>query len=478
MILMSDTAVHAEDLFNTVVPNGMCIGCGACAAFDPGIDVRLDESGRYIAVSSSADFSASSVANRVCPFSNASLDENELSSSLFGDSTPYDSYAGSYLASYAGWVAEGDYRSTGSSGGLVSWLLVELLEQDLVDYVVHVAPRESIESEQPLFNYVIATTASDVRRGPKSQYYPVEMSGVIGEIISRPGRYAVVGIPCFVKALRLAARESALLNERLTFAVGLVCGHLKSTAFAELAGWESGILPTDLESIDFRTKLPDRSASSYGVTVSGSRAGESVTVTRPSAELYGSNWGHGLFKYKACDFCDDVVGETADISIGDAWLKEYEWDSEGTNIVVVRTDSMKAVIDGAVRSGRLSLEQIPIEKVQESQAGGFRHRRDGLGYRLLLEDQAGRWRPGKRVEPSDSGLSRKFRRILELRVNIAEKSHIAFQAAKQKQDLPGFFSEMEQLIQPYDRINRSQVRSLLGKIKRAVLFLPRKLRGS
>ncbi len=218
---MSDTQTIKAGLFDTVVPNGMCIGCGACAAFDPAIDVKLNDKGQYVAVLSD-ELSSGSIVNRVCPFSGDTADEDELSAELFDSSTLVDPYAGSYLASYAGWVNEGAYRSAGSSGGLVSWLLVELLEQDVVDYVVHVAPQASVDAEQGLFNYVVASTAIDVKKGPKSQYYPVEMSGVISQMLSKPGRYAVVGIPCFVKAIRLAARESAVLDERLTVAVGLV----------------------------------------------------------------------------------------------------------------------------------------------------------------------------------------------------------------------------------------------------------------
>lgn len=40
--------------------------------------------------------------------------------------------------------------------------------------------------------------------------------------------------------------------------------------------------------------------------------------------------------YKACDFCDDVFAETADIALGDAWLPEYVQDGNGTNVVVTR----------------------------------------------------------------------------------------------------------------------------------------------
>ena len=30
-----------------------------------------------------------------------------------------------------------------------------------------------------------------------------------------------------------------------------------------------------------------------------------------------------MLKYKACDFCDDVFGEVADVVFGDAWVEKY-----------------------------------------------------------------------------------------------------------------------------------------------------------
>jgi coenzyme F420-reducing hydrogenase beta subunit len=296
------------------------------------------------------------------------------------------------------------------------------------------------------------------------------MSGVISEMLKRPGRYAVVGIPCFIKAIRLSSRESSVLRERLAFSISIVCGHLKSTAFAESFAWQCGVAPGELKAIDFRTKLHDRPANSYAVTVSGIRDGHPTSVTKPTSELFGANWGHGFFKYKACDFCDDVVGETADISFGDAWLPEYESDSAGTNVVVVRSRVLNTLLTNAEGEGRLHLESISAEKVHESQSGGFRHRRDGLSYRLFLEDQAGRWRPSKRVKPSEEHLTWKLKKIYKYRYMMGQLSHTAFSEAKAKGNLAVFLHIMKPIIKQYDNIyRRSYFFRILGRIKRITL---------
>jgi coenzyme F420-reducing hydrogenase beta subunit len=467
---MTPSEVPATDLFGTVIKNGCCIGCGACAVFDSEIRIRLDEFGRYVATRPAGSSAIAPAAARVCPFADGVPDENALGREVLGQDIPFDPHVGHHVASYAGWVVESDFRTQGSSGGLASWLLVELLARGLVDHVVHVAPQPAPTAGAPLFRFAISSTPGEVRAKAKSRYYPVEMSGVITEMLQRPGRYAVVGIPCFIKALRLTCRESAVLKERVAFTVGIVCGHLKSTAFAEMFAWQCDIAPTELRAIDFRTKLPDRPASSYAVTVLGKRHGQAITVTKPTSELFGSNWGHGFFKYKACDFCDDVVGETADISIGDAWLPEYISDSAGTNVVVVRSEILNSILAGAVGERRLHLDSIPVEKVVASQAGGFRHRRDGLAYRLFLEDQVGRWRPTKRVVPSSTHLTPKLREIYRLRYEMGQASHAAFAIAKTKQDFGVFSEAMKQLTSRYDwHYRRPFPLRVFGKIRRTLL---------
>lgn len=453
-----------------VIEGGYCIGCGICAALDTSIRMERDKMGRIVAVvpkshtpSIEAEFS--------CPFTDGNLNEDEIASQLFQrQDAAYNLFTGFYISSFAGWVEEGRYRRNGSSGGMANWLLCELLQRNLIDSVIHVAelpPQSDMLNASPLFGFRVSTTIQEVQAQSKSRYYPVEMSGVIRYMLEKPGRYAVIGLPCFCKALRLAGRQSPILLSRLAFVIGIVCGHLKSSAFAELLALQCGVEPEEIHAIDFRTKLDNRSAANYGLTVEGISAGQLIKCTRPMEGLLGSNWGHGFFKYKACEFCDDVLAETADIAFGDAWLPEYEADSRGTNVIIVRNSRLLELLDKASLAGRLHLESISVERVVESQAGGLRHRREGLAYRLWLQDRAGHWRPNKRVKASSKHLSRKQRRIYRLRYELGQASHDAFAEAKKRGGLGYFVQSMAPLVHHYDNQYRSFfVLRLFKKIRR------------
>ena len=81
------------------------------------------------------------------------------------------------------------------------------------------------------------------------------------------------------------------------------------------------------------------------------------------------DWGLGYFKPKACDWCDDIVGELADVSSGDAWLPGYVKDPGGNNIVIVRSPEIHEIISSGIEHGELSFSNGTVEDVVLSQSG-------------------------------------------------------------------------------------------------------------
>ena len=440
----------AAGTLSDVIEGGYCIGCGACAALDSSISMGFDDTLRLQARLSDG-CTPNPAAVQACPFTGDGPDEDALAREVFTDpGIVEDGRIGQHLACFAGWAEEGDLRLRGSSGGIGTWLQQELLARGLVDAVLNVAPQDG--QAGPLFSFTIARTPDQVGSNARTRYYPVEMSGVIRHVFDHPGRYAAIGTPCFAKALRLAARQSPELRERLPFVLGIVCGHLKTAAFAQALAWQCGIEPDGVQSIDFRAKLEGRAASRYGVSVTGARIGGAGTgtVTRPMEGLIGANWGHGLFKYKACEFCDDVLAETADAVVGDAWLPAYDGDHRGANLVIVRNPVLLAMLTEARDAGRLHLEDLTPDAVAQSQAGGLRHRREGLAHRLWLTDRAGLWRPRKRVAAARRHLSPSMRRIHAARYALGQASHSAWQAARAAGDPALFAASMGPMIAAYD----------------------------
>lgn len=459
-------------LFDTVVEGGYCIGCGACASLAGSpIEIALDGYGRLQATRSESAHSSDTIGNvlAVCPFGDIVPDESKIGGKWFGRDCRYDQKIGYHLATYAGYVVEGKYREAGSSGGMGTWIVDELLRRKIVDGVIHVKSCEPCSEDPLLFKYRISSSSQEIRNGCKSRYYPIEMSKVIPIVRDRPGRYVFVGIPCYVKAVRLIMDHDELIRNRIVYCIALVCGHLKSAAFADMLAWQCGVKPGNLRSIDFRKKLPNRKANDYGIEIAGDREGEVVRHEARVRDLHGTDWGMGLFKYQACDYCDDVVGETADLSVGDAWLTRFISDAGGTNVVVIRNRQLREVIEDGHTDGRLHLEAISAEEVAESQSAGFRHRRDGLGYRLHLLDRKSKWRPKKRVRPKSYLFCPWFRVKHLLRMEMARCSHEAFKRAVAQDDFGAYVAAMDRWIRPYQFVLRSR-NQIVRWIRRCVAF--------
>lgn len=449
-----------------VVDRGWCIGCGACAALaDSPLTMELDEHGRYRPVLRDVELlQHEGDYLEVCPFT-ASTNEDEIASTLVADQAENDERLGRFRELGAGHVAIDAYRTNASSGGMTTWFVATLLRRDLVDAVLHVHPGHD---SGELFGYSVSRTLEEVTAGAKTRYHPVEMSDVLPIVREQPGRYAIVGLPCFIKAVRLLQRSDAVIRERIRYCVGLVCGHLKSRGFAEALAWELGIPPEELAGIDFRQKS-DRAADDYDVVAVG-RDGE--TRRAPSASLFASDWGLGMFKYPACDLCDDVTAETADISFGDAWLPDYAGDPRGANIYLARSSAALDVMHQ--HRDELSVAPLTPDEVARSQAAGLRHRREGLAHRLTQRIRQGQPVPKKRVSPS-SGISPQRTTIYDLRSAFIPLVDQAFAEAKARSSFRVFRARLRPAVRRYRKAYEVGVpwrRRLKNRAKRLFPWLP------
>ncbi|TWA21273.1 Coenzyme F420 hydrogenase/dehydrogenase, beta subunit C-terminal domain [Sinorhizobium medicae] len=445
-----------------MVKSGLCIGCGTCMAESgDGAAMHLDRYGQLKPDRSNnpAGFA------ELCPFSPHARSEDQIALARFGSARFYDSRIGRFEAAYVGHVLEGSFRVDGSSGGMASWTAAELLRRKLVDAVAHVVPREG--DGERLFRYQLSRTAEDLRKGAKSRYHPVELSGVVAEMKRHPGRYAVVGIPCFIKALHLLSLQDPALRERLAFTLGLFCGHMKSTRFVESFAWQMGTDMNAVAGVDYRLKDPRRPANWYTALL---RLKDGSTRSKDWWHLVDGDWGAGFFQNSACNFCDDVVAETADISFGDAWVEPYSSDGLGTNVVIVRSPLLQALVADAVKEGRLELREVDSDFIVETQAAGFRQRREGLAFRLAWPRSG--VQPRKRVAPAWKGLPARRMLVYGLRSAISAASHRVFWFARTMKIPAAYIHWASAMLALYQGVTYS--RGWIGKLVDGVSMRGRK----
>ena len=398
-------------VITNTVKHDLCIGCGLCAALCPqeSLAMQWNRYGEYNPVEVSPCATECGLCAKVCPFADSEENEDTIGEQLYGavPGIRHRSETGYYLASFVGYSER--HRPTSASGGMATWLLEALLTEGIVDHVICVAPTGDPER---LFAFRVFDTAEEVQAGAGSAYYPVEMSGVVRQILEVPGRYAVTGLPCFLKAIRLAQQWNKKLRERVVVTVGLTCGQLKSRHFTDYVAALAGV-QGEVKRVRYRGKSPAHPASDFYFSFT-TKDGEERRLfwTEGIAEAWTNRW----FTPGACNYCDDVFAECADVTCMDAWLPEYSVDSRGTSLVLVRSPAVREVIE---RGQGISLDPIRIERVVQSQTGVVAIKRQHLAYRLYLDREGA---PNKRVAPT-----RPKNPLLQQEVTLKERMRVASQ---------------------------------------------------
>lgn len=405
-----------RNVCDVIVPNDLCSGCGVCGGICPvgAINVKWNMFGEYIPVEIPKKCNCCGLCLKVCPFLNRNDNEDKISKKIFKCSSiiKEDNIIGSYIDLYAGYSKNDQQRFNGASGGLATALLITLLEQNEVDKICCV---EATKNAETLFHFSIMSTVDDIQRSSKSVYYPVEVSNIISKILSSNDRYAIVGLPCTIKALRLAMQVNSKLKSRIIFLIGLVCGQQKSKFFAEYLCALSGNRPSKLVTVSFRVKDTDRHHLDHRFEYQCNDGLEHITGHIYQSEGMGWLWGHDCFKLNACNFCDDIVAELSDVSFGDAISQEYSYGNLGSNFVIVRSERIRDILLKSSDSGQIFIDQVPLSAVKARQKGIALNKRKDLQHRLYILSGKSKksYFPEKRFAP-------------KLRLNFYHNWHMEF----------------------------------------------------
>ena len=373
--------MSCKKIISLVVESGLCIGCGACSyqCHKKNIALKINDDGFFEATTTdncSDDCNCNSIT--VCPFNPQPEDivKDEINiSKLFLKNTKKENIKiGSYNNIYTGFSKK--YRLTSSSGGIATYVLAYLLSKKLVSYIITVQ-----ESNIPgnYFEYKISSSIDDITTTSKTRYSPVTLENILQQIDQLDGNVAIVGVGCFIKSIRLLQHYNPKLKKKIYFLVGIICGGIKSTFFTEYLSSKLNTAINDISKPEYRIKDYNSSANDYSFGCFDKKNNKLKTI---KMKTVGDMWGTGLFKANACDFCDDVTTELADISIGDAWLKPYSNDGKGCNVIVTRSTIADQIIQNGINSHELEINELSEEIFISSQKGSYNHRQDTLFYRI------------------------------------------------------------------------------------------------
>lgn len=284
---------------------------------------------------------------RVCP----GLEVNY--SDLYGRRLPVNIFTGNTLKAYIGYAKDKKVRFNGSSGGVVTSILINLLKKRLYDYA-SVVGFKTITGEE-----VKSIPTNDLQQmmfSAKSKYLPVSMEDTVSFIKDHPEkRVIVVATPCQIAGIKKFLLELGLNDKNLLFC-GLFC---EKTLNMNIIDYYQKVFGENEEIINeyfFRTKKDGRWP---GHTRIRFNSGREVTIHRRVRMQLKE-----YFQLHRCVYCIDKLNQLADISFGDCYIEGEESDLGKSNILVRTEKGMNAF---KAVNRHLCTKPVRMEAVYESQ---------------------------------------------------------------------------------------------------------------
>ena len=330
-----------------VLEGAMCIGCGACTAIEPGLQLELDERNQIWQPSGPGGPAAASV----CPA--IAVDFEGLHDYIFPgrDVTPLGVVEKVFLAQ----STDSERNLAASSGGLIKELILRLMSEDEVDGVIALAEVSGLTFEPRLLR-----DPADVDLLPGSIYHHVPFDRALSILEENEGKFVLVAIPCQLEGIFTYIRQVRPdLRDRVHTTIGLLCGWLYSHHALRAICRYKGI---DFDSI---RRVSYRGGGPVG-KLRISTAGGETAISRRIDFGYQVAFDRS-FNTTRCHLCVNHGNFLADLVVGDAWLPSTVMTRTGISLVICRRAGSADLLDELQAGGRIECTEVSGDEIVESQ---------------------------------------------------------------------------------------------------------------
>lgn len=318
-----------------------CTGCGLCRGLRNKTFIE-DEKGYLTPNLNETD---SSFCTKVCPAGGNALN-NYQNGTIWGK----------FRFAYLGWSTDSFIRKASSSGGVLTSLCCYLLENKMVDAIIHTRKsKDDIRKTET----VISRTKADILNCMGSRYTTSSPLLNLLDKIKEGEHYVFVGKPCDVSALRIYMEEvDTQLKEQIKYLFSFFC-----------AGQPSIIANNNL----VKALGGDNLQECLDLQYRGNGWPGYATLTKKNGSQkqmdYETSWMSILGRdvRKICRFCADGTGELADISCGDAWFlgtndRPDFTERPGRNVIFARSDEGGILLNEVIKAGCIEAYTFDADK--------------------------------------------------------------------------------------------------------------------
>ncbi len=305
-----------------------------------------------------------------------------------------DQLLGPNLGTYVAHATDPEIRRAAASGGVISRVLIHLLETRRIRAAVIV--RQGIpvpERAAPFF----ARTRKEILSGAQSVYAVTPTLTILDQLEREPGPLAFVGLPEQIASLRMLQAAGHPGPQKIV----LVAGPYRGTNmyFGSVRAFLRGQGVEDEVAI---THVSWRAGEWPGYLEVRTADGR---VFR--AEKFYYNYLIPFFISRNCQITPDFSNELADLSVGDAWSPAFEKQGGGHSVVVPRSEGAKELLVELAAAGELSLEAVDRNAALAMHGHMLDFKKRGTFVRLDAAALLGHVIPDFGYRPASIPLSRK-----------------------------------------------------------------------
>lgn len=364
------------DKLKKVTKSELCNRCGSCVGLSGGKIVFKDKEGKYLPeiVAPLSDSEADRIWN-ACTGKNFDFKAN--TKHFYPDAPYFHNYIGAFNKIYIGHTTDPDIRINSASGGILSAVLIYLLNKGKIDGVVTLR----MSKETPwLTEPFIATSREEIMEAAQSKYIISSVNEILPEMEAFKGKLAYVGLPPQVQSIRELQKTGDPSVKNIKYIFGPFYGN--TLYFSSIKSFLKSYGVKDYQTI---SKLYFR----YGEWPGNMRV---EFKDRDPIELkkFHANYLIPFHVVKNSLFCTDFTNEFTDISGGDAWAPVYEERGKGFSMIISRSKVGEEIIGKMVEEGYLKAEEITEEEAVKMHSHGYDFKKRGSFIRIKFRKMTGR----------------------------------------------------------------------------------------
>jgi coenzyme F420 hydrogenase subunit beta len=351
-----------------VIDHNLCNRCGTCVGLSGGKIHFSDKTGSYRPVLDKS--LQEDIASEIYGYcSGKGFDFPAFRKTIYGPDARNHVFIGPYKKIYIGYANDEKVRKNAASGGILSAILLWLLEQGRIEGVVTLG----MSDEEPwLTKPLIATTPEEILMAAQSKYIISSTNELLPEIGEFKGRLAYVGLPGQVQSIRLLQSKGHPLVKNIKYIFGPFYGNT-----LHFSSVKSFLRSQKVKDHTLISRLYFRYGEWPGNMRTELKDGRIFELPK-----FHANYLIPFHILKNSLLCTDLTNEFTDISGGDAWAPEYEERGKGFSMVIERSDAGSEILREMKENGYIDLIPVSEEEAIKMHSHGYDLKKRGTFIRM------------------------------------------------------------------------------------------------